>query len=148
MKRIMYASLFLVLVIVTTINNPFVFNENSVPVNYLEKDYTIDYKEIYFESLKSTDIIEIFENINIEILEITPVKFKNIEFKYTTKDETTKQMVINLIANYKDILIKNGYHEEAVMYEQKEFLIESMKIRCSEEDLNLLKSKTKIKSIS
>lgn len=99
---------------------------------------------INFYSFNVKEIPKVFKDLDIEIISVTPIKDLYKVKDLSTRGNSLSEITSNLIKDYTDNLIKSGYEEEALYFEQQGFNIESMKILCVIKDLIVLESRVKI----
>ncbi len=86
--------------------------------------------DINFFSFNVKDIPETFKDLDIKIISVTPIKELYKSNTLSVRGNSLKEITSNLIREYTGSLIKDGYEEEILYFEQQGFNIESMKIRC------------------
>ncbi len=103
-----------------------------------------DIFNINFFSFNVKEIPEVFKDLDIEIISVKPIEDLYESDDLSERGNSFKEITSNLINRYTNNLIKKGYEEEALYYEQQGFNIQSMKIRCLIKDLIILESRVKI----
>ena len=106
-----------------------------------ENDYLEKVNKITFNNLSSKRINEVFEDLNVGVIELEiSLGFitKNYKVNYYYTDNLEKELTKKIVNE----LEKEGLREEAVTATIKGFKINKMILRCNEETIKIIKSRS------
>lgn len=106
--------------------------------------YEQDIFKINFFSFNVKEIPQVFKDLDIKIISVSPIKELYKMEDLTVRGNSLEAISSNLIKDYTNRLINMGYDDAALYFEQKGFNIESMQILCLIKDLIDLESRVKI----